>query len=58
MEVSPSLIDLADARARHRQGVLLVLLATVAWSASGLFTRLLPFDSWTIVTWRSGFGAV
>jgi drug/metabolite transporter (DMT)-like permease len=58
MDISPSLADLPDARARHRQGVLLVLLATVAWSASGLFTRLLPFDSWTIVTWRSGFGSV
>jgi hypothetical protein len=53
MEISPSLIDLADARARHREGVLLVLLATVSWSAGGLFTRLLPFDLWTID--RSGF---
>jgi EamA-like transporter family len=58
MEISPSLIDLADARARHREGVLLVLLATVAWSAGGLFTRLLPFDLWTIVAWRGVFGTL
>ena len=36
---------------------MLVLLATVAWSAVGLFTRLLPFDLWTIVAWRGLFGA-
>jgi drug/metabolite transporter (DMT)-like permease len=58
MEISPSLIDLADARARHREGILLVLLATVAWSAGGLFTRLLPFDLWTIVAWRGVFGTL
>jgi drug/metabolite transporter (DMT)-like permease len=58
MEISPSQIDLAHTRARHREGILLVLLATVAWSASGLFTRLLPFDLWTIVTWRGTFGAI
>lgn len=51
-------LPLADARARHRQGVALVLLATVAWSAGGLFTRLLPFDLWTIVAWRGAFGTV
>jgi drug/metabolite transporter (DMT)-like permease len=51
-------LPLADARARHRQGVALVLLATVAWSAGGLFTRLLPFDLWSIVAWRGAFGTV
>jgi len=51
-------LPLAEARARHRQGVALVLLATVAWSAGGLFTRLLPFDLWTIVAWRGAFGTV
>jgi drug/metabolite transporter (DMT)-like permease len=56
MEASTAAADLAEARARHREGVLLVLLATVAWSAGGLFTRLLPFDLWTIVAWRGVFG--
>src|SRR5690348_17058406 len=56
MGVSPIAADLADTRVRHREGVALVLLATVAWSAGGLFTRLLPFDLWTIVAWRGVFG--
>ena len=56
MEASPTAADLAHARARHREGVALVLLATIAWSAGGLFTRLLPFDLWTIVAWRGVFG--
>jgi drug/metabolite transporter (DMT)-like permease len=50
--------DPAEARARHREGVALVLLATIAWSAGGLFTRLLPFDLWTIVAWRGFFGTL
>lgn len=48
----------AAAQVRRRNGILLVLLATVAWSASGLFTRLMPYDLWTIVAWRSTFGAL
>jgi drug/metabolite transporter (DMT)-like permease len=28
----------------------------VAWSTAPLFTRLLPFDSWTILFWRGLFG--
>jgi len=58
VEVSSSPGDLAAARTRHRDGILLVLLATIAWSASGLFTRLLPFDLWTIVAWRGTFGTI
>jgi drug/metabolite transporter (DMT)-like permease len=58
MRATPAAAEVADARARHREGVLLVLLATVAWSAGGLFTRLLPFDPWTIVAWRGVFGTV
>src|SRR5215470_6163094 len=50
--------DPAEVRARHREGVALVLLATIAWSAGGLFTRLLPFDLWTIVAWRGLFGTL
>jgi len=58
MEASPTTADLEAARTRHREGVALVLLATIAWSAGGLFTRLLPFDLWTIVAWRGVFGTV
>ena len=58
METLPSRNNLTKARARHRDGVVLVLLATIAWSASGLFTRLLSFDLWTIVAWRGTFGAL
>ena len=50
--------NLADAHARHRDGIVLVLLATIAWSAGGLFTRLLPFDLWTIIAWRGLFGTL
>ena len=36
----------------------LVLLATVAWSLSGTFTRLLTTDVMTAIAWRSFFGGV
>jgi len=58
MRATPAAAEVAETRARHREGVALVLLATVAWSAGGLFTRLLPFDLWTIVAWRGVFGTV
>jgi drug/metabolite transporter (DMT)-like permease len=40
------------------QGVALVSLATIAWASGGLFTRLLPFDLWTIVFWRGVFATL
>jgi drug/metabolite transporter (DMT)-like permease len=36
-------------------GIALVIAAAVAWSTAPVFVRLLPFDSWTIVFWRSVF---
>ena len=30
--------------------------AAIAWSTAPFFTRLLPFDSWTILFWRGLFG--
>ena len=36
-------------------GVALVVAAAVAWSTAPIFVRLLAFDSWTIVFWRSVF---
>jgi drug/metabolite transporter (DMT)-like permease len=44
----------ADAATQVR-GIALVSLATIAWASGGLFTRLLPFDLWTIVFWRGVF---
>ena len=58
MKAPPISVDLAGARARHREGVALVVFATIAWSSAGLFTRLLPFDLWTIVAWRGVFGTL
>lgn len=42
----------------HSRGVLLVFAATVAWSASGIYARLLTTDAWTAIAWRSLFAAV
>jgi drug/metabolite transporter (DMT)-like permease len=41
---------------QHRMGLFLVTAAAVAWSTAPFFTRLLPFDSWTILFWRGLFG--
>lgn len=43
--------------AQHRKGIALVVAAAIAWSTAPFFTRLLPFDSWTILFWRGLFGA-
>jgi hypothetical protein len=45
-----------DARSERLVGVCLVAAPAVAWSTAGLFTRLLPFDAWTILFWRGVFG--
>lgn len=45
-----------DPHLRHRNGVLLVAAAAVAWSTAPFFTRLLPLDAWTILFWRGLFG--
>lgn len=47
---------MAGAHSRHRLGIALVAAAAVAWSTAPFFTRLLPFDSWTILFWRGLFG--
>ena len=39
-------------------GLLLVTAAAVAWSTSGLFTRMLSVDTPTILFWRGLFGAL
>lgn len=47
---------MAEARSQHGIGIALVVAAAVAWSTAPFFTRLLPFDSWTILFWRGLFG--
>jgi len=48
---------MAGALSQHRKGIALVVAAAIAWSTAPFFTRLLPFDSWTILFWRGLFGA-
>jgi drug/metabolite transporter (DMT)-like permease len=50
--------DAASGRARHYQGIALVTMATIMWASGGLFTRLLPYDMWTIIFWRGVFGTL
>jgi drug/metabolite transporter (DMT)-like permease len=47
---------MAGPHSQHRLGIALVVAAAVAWSTAPFFTRLLPFDSWTILFWRGLFG--
>ncbi|KRE11707.1 hypothetical protein ASE66_24660 [Bosea sp. Root483D1] len=42
----------------HSRGVLYVFAATVAWSVSGIYARLLTTDAWTAIAWRSLFAAL
>jgi drug/metabolite transporter (DMT)-like permease len=46
---------MSEAHSR-RTGIALVIAAAVAWSTAPFFTRLLHFDSWTILFWRGLFG--
>jgi len=41
---------------QHRTGIVLIVAAAIAWSTAPFFTRLLHFDSWTILFWRGLFG--
>ena len=47
---------MAGDHSQHRLGIALVVAGAVAWSTAPFFTRLLPFDSWTILFWRGLFG--
>jgi drug/metabolite transporter (DMT)-like permease len=47
---------MSDSRHQHRTGIVLVVAAAIAWSTAPLFTRLLHYDSWTILFWRGLFG--
>jgi drug/metabolite transporter (DMT)-like permease len=48
--------SISEAHHQHRTGIALVIAAAVAWSTAPFFTRLLHFDSWTILFWRGLFG--
>jgi drug/metabolite transporter (DMT)-like permease len=45
-------------KAAHRLGFMLVTASAVAWSLGGLFTRLIPIDTWALLAWRGIFGAL
>jgi drug/metabolite transporter (DMT)-like permease len=47
---------MTETASQRRTGIILVVAAAVAWSTAPFFTRLLPFDSWTILFWRGLFG--
>src|SRR5258708_539622 len=53
---SDRLCLMAEAPSQRRAGIALVVAAAVAWSTAAFFTRLLAFDSWTILFWRGLFG--
>ena len=44
--------------AGYNLGLILVTASAIAWSTAGLFTRLIPLDSWTMLAWRGIFGAI
>ena len=50
----------ASIRARfgsdYHYGVAVLIFATFAWSSTGLFTRIIPHDAFTQLTWRGMFG--
>ena len=48
---------MTETRSQHRLGIALVVAAAIAWSTAPLFTRLLPYDSWTILFWRGLFAS-
>jgi drug/metabolite transporter (DMT)-like permease len=51
-------LGMGENRAGQVKGMTLVAIATIVWASGGLFTRLLPFDLWTIVFWRGIFATL
>jgi drug/metabolite transporter (DMT)-like permease len=45
-----------EANLQYRKSVAFVVAAAAAWSTAPFFTRLLHYDSWTILFWRGLFG--
>lgn len=48
---------MTDAHSQRRLGIVLIIAAAVAWSTAPFFTRLLNYDSWTILFWRGVFAS-
>ena len=48
---------MTETRSQHRLGIALVVAAAIAWSTAPFFTRLLPYNSWTILFWRGLFAS-
>ncbi|MDQ0392510.1 DMT family transporter [Labrys monachus] len=49
--------DSPSHRSDHRIGVFFVAASALAWSASGIYVRLLSIDAWTTVSLRAAIGA-
>ena len=49
---------MTEARSQHRLGIALVVAAAVFWSTAPFCTRLLHYDSWTILFWRGLFAGI
>ncbi|WKA30350.1 DMT family transporter [Bradyrhizobium roseum] len=49
---------MTEARSQHRLGIALVVAAAVFWSTAPFFTRLLAYDSCTILFWRGLFAGI
>jgi drug/metabolite transporter (DMT)-like permease len=47
-----------ETKREQNLGILLVTASTVAWSTTGLFTRLIGLDSATMLVWRGIVGAI
>lgn len=47
-----------DVRTSYRQGLALIMIASLLWSTGGVLTRLLESDEWTVIAWRSLFASV
>lgn len=45
-----------DAGASRRLGIALVLAATVPFALSGIFTKIITADLWSVLAWRGLFG--
>jgi drug/metabolite transporter (DMT)-like permease len=51
-------IAATNTKAQTIRGIALVSASAIVWSMGGLFTRLLPFDLWTIIFWRGIFATI
>jgi drug/metabolite transporter (DMT)-like permease len=49
--------SMTDDHSQRRLGIVLIIAAAVAWSTAPFFTRLLSYDSWTILFWRGVFAS-